>query len=140
MKTLQTDRGQALTEFALVLPVLLLILLALFDFGRAIYAFNAVSNSAREGARVAIVDQSQASGVYIAAREAAAQGTALGLNPADPSQVAVTFPDPLGACLGCTARVRVTYRFNAITPVIGAIIGPISMSSTTDIPIERTNP
>jgi Flp pilus assembly protein TadG len=140
MKNLLTGRGQALTEFALVLPVLLLVLLGLLDFGRAVYAFNAVSNSAREGARVAIVDQSQVGGVYAAAREAAAQATALGLDPANTSQVTVSFPDPLGACLGCTARVKVTYQFNAITPIVGSIIGPISVSSTTDIPIERTNP
>ena len=53
-------RGQALVEMAIVLPVLLIILLGIFDFGRAIYAFNTISNSAREAARLAIVDQNTA--------------------------------------------------------------------------------
>src|SRR6187551_3611775 len=51
------DRGQALMEFALVIPVFLLILVALFDLGRAVFAYNTLTNAAREGARIAIVNQ-----------------------------------------------------------------------------------
>jgi len=131
-------RGQSLVEFALILPVLLIMLFGVFDFGRASYAFNAVSNAAREGARVAIVDQSQTGGIYKAAQEAADQGTALDLDPADPNQVSVTFPDPFGTCVGCRAVVRVQYEFTAITPIIGSVIGPITVGTTTEIPIERT--
>src|ERR671912_110155 len=43
------DRGQALVEFALVLPLFLL--------GRAVFAYNTLTNAAREGARLAIVNQ-----------------------------------------------------------------------------------
>ena len=50
-------RGQALVEFALVLPVLLVILLGTVDAGRLIFAYNSVSNAAREGGRTAIVNQ-----------------------------------------------------------------------------------
>ena len=46
-----------MVEFALVLPVLILLLVGIFDFGRAVYAFNTVNNAAREGVRLAIVDQ-----------------------------------------------------------------------------------
>lgn len=48
-------RGQALVEFALVLIPFLLILMAIFDFGRAIYVYNGVSQAAREVARTASV-------------------------------------------------------------------------------------
>ena len=48
-------RGQALVEFALVLPLFVLLLLAIFDFGRVIWARNVLENAAREGARQAIV-------------------------------------------------------------------------------------
>lgn len=123
-----------------MLPVLLLLMLALFDFGRAIYAFNTVSNAAREGARLAIVDQSQVGGVYVAAQEAADQATALGLDASDPSQIQVAFPDTFGTCIGCRARVTVTYQFTAITPIIGSLIGQIPLASTTEIPVERTHP
>lgn len=140
------SRGQSLVEMALVLPVLLLLLMGLFDFGRAIFAYNSVSNAAREGARLAIVDQTLASGTYLAATEAANQATALGLDPTDVNDVRVRFlmPDLATTCatrgIGCIAEVRVQYEFRAITPIIGAIIGPLTVGATTQIPIERTQP
>jgi Flp pilus assembly protein TadG len=143
-RAVSRERGQSLVEFALIAPLLVLLLLAIFDFGRAIYAYNTISNAAREGARIAIVDQGPASGVSLAAKEAANQATALGLNPADPTQVQVSYfvPDLSVACpthaVNCVAEVRVQYQFRAVTPVIGNIIGPINLSTTTQIPIERT--
>lgn len=139
----QRSLGQGLVELALVLPVLLLIFMGIVDFGRAIYAYNSVSNAAREGARVGIVDQrTGAGGAYNAAIEAANQATALGLSPTDAAQVLVTFPDPNGNCptvsAGCPISVRVQYRFSAITPIIGRIIGPLTVGSTTELPVERT--
>ncbi len=119
--------GQSLVEVALVLPILLIILLGIFDFGRAVFAYNAVSNSAREAVRVAIVNQSPAT------VEAEGKEAALGL---DPSTVAVssTFTCDL---IGCAASVTVTHQWQAITPIIGSLIGPIELESTTDMPIER---
>lgn len=49
------ERGQALVEFALVLPLFMLLLLAVFDFGRVVWVNNMVQNAAREAARYAIV-------------------------------------------------------------------------------------
>lgn len=54
------ERGQGLAEFALVIPIFLLLLIAAFDLGRAVFAYNSVTNAAREGARLAIVNQSVA--------------------------------------------------------------------------------
>ncbi len=63
MKTLSTlktrsskERGQAMVEFALVLPIIILIVVGVVDLGRAIYAYSVISNAAREGARYASVD------------------------------------------------------------------------------------
>ena len=47
--------GQALVEFSLALIPFLLLLMAVFDFGRAIYIYNGVSQAAREVARAASV-------------------------------------------------------------------------------------
>jgi Flp pilus assembly protein TadG len=55
----QAPRGQALVEFALALIPFLLLLLAIFDFGRAIYIYNGVSQAAREVARTASVKPNQ---------------------------------------------------------------------------------
>lgn len=135
--------GQTLSEFALVIPIVLLALLGLFDLGRAIYAYTTIANAAREGARVLIVDQGQASGVYVAQSEAAGTAFALGVAAAD---VMIDFrsPDLSGSCparsIGCIAEVTVPYSYTAITPVIGQLVGAIQMESTVRIPIERTNP
>jgi hypothetical protein len=48
------QRSQALIEFALVSPVLLLLLFGIVDIGRAVFYFDTVSHAAREGARVAV--------------------------------------------------------------------------------------
>jgi Flp pilus assembly protein TadG len=49
------ERGQALVEFALVLPLFLLMLFAMVDIGRVIWANDNLANAAREGARWASV-------------------------------------------------------------------------------------
>jgi len=136
------QRGQSLVEMALLLPVFVLIMMALFDFGRAIYAYNTVSNAARDGARLAIVDQRTSGPTYLAAIEAANQATGLGLDPNDTNEVLVQFPDPLLNCsdpgIGCPVSVTVRYSFAPITPIVGSILGPFEVSSTTELPIEST--
>ncbi|TAK02453.1 MAG: pilus assembly protein [Chloroflexota bacterium] len=47
--------GQALTEFALVIPIFLLVLYGIIEFGRYVYTVQVLNNAAREGARYAIV-------------------------------------------------------------------------------------
>jgi hypothetical protein len=55
VRRLSQGSGQALTEFALVIPLFLTALLAVFDVGHVIWAQNVVNSAAREGARYAIV-------------------------------------------------------------------------------------
>jgi hypothetical protein len=49
-------RGQGLVEFALVLPIFVLVLFGIFDVGRAVYVNSTLSQAAREGARLAAVE------------------------------------------------------------------------------------
>lgn len=49
------DRGQSLVEFALVLPIFLLVITGLFDLARAVWQENTLAFAAREGTRYAIV-------------------------------------------------------------------------------------
>jgi len=51
----QGERGQTLVEFALVFPLLMLMLLGVVELGRGIYYYNSLSNLAREGARSGVV-------------------------------------------------------------------------------------
>jgi Flp pilus assembly protein TadG len=151
--------GQGLVEFAVVLPVILLLFLGIFDFGRAVFAFNTVANAAREGARVAAVDQVLTSPDCIESMPvedpanphwsikecAVAAAQALGVPT---SAVSVSYAPPAGSTVtcaptlhvGCIASVTVQYTWSAITPVIGGLIGPITVSSTSQMPIQRVFP
>ena len=135
------SRGQALVEFALVFPVLLLILMGLFDFGRAIVAYNTISEAARNGARVSIVNQTPADICAVAA------GRAVGLGlpttcAANPAAVGIYVSASTGGssctAINCVQSVKATYQFRAITPIIGAFIGPITLSATSSVPVEST--
>lgn len=147
-------RGQALVEFALVFPLLLLMVFGIIDAGRLIYTYNTVANSARNGARVAIVNQSTLGTDTCDTTMATAypkgcalsSGIALGLTAGD---VSVNYRDPTDdtkdcsvLSIGCIAIVKVTGQFQPLTPVIGQLIGPVSLTSTAKIPVERvcTNP
>ena len=130
-------RGQSLVEFALILPIFVLMLVGIFDFGRAIYAFNTISQAAREGARLAIVDQT----ISHIQDEASESSVSLGIDPAD---VIVDFrdretPDDAGFLRrrrrrrrqqrpvhpACMAVVTVPYEYEAVTPFLGALLGTI---------------
>ena len=131
-------RGQALVEFALVIPIVVLLLISLFDLGRAVYAYTTITNAARDGARLAIVQQA---GVE---NEAADQAVGLGVDPATDVDVAYRTPDLTGTCaavsIGCVAEVTVNYDFSAVTPLIGNLVGPITMASTSRLPVEAVDP
>jgi Flp pilus assembly protein TadG len=50
-----TEKGQALLETAVILPIVLLVSVAIFEFGRAYQTWEVVTNAAREGARIAVL-------------------------------------------------------------------------------------
>lgn len=146
-------RGQSLAEFALVLPIFLLIVIGIFDLGRAVFSNTTLTNAAREGARLAIVNQNVAS---IRARTAN-QAVSLGLTSADvvvhyyldDGSIPVTdnpLPSDDAGCsvmpipLDCVVVVRASYHWSAITPVIGSLVGPKTLTATAVQPIEFSCP
>jgi len=133
-------RGQTLVEFALILPIFVLLLVGILDFGRAVYGNNTIQNAAREAVRVAIVDQN----VTVIEAEAIQHAVALGIDAAD---VDVNFLDPdytTGDCtvtpdIGCIVEVEVRYAYTAATPLLGNIVGTINMAGSSRQPIESQN-
>lgn len=168
----QQTRGQALVEFALILPILVLLLVGIFDFGRAIYAFNTVNNAANEALRLAVVDQNcnaigqmgrqhassldvswtydgsltpgaacyaNVEDIHIQFLEASYTGDDSASpqdfdDSCDPGQPA---GPTTGTRLGCIAEVTVTYQYTAATPIIGNLIGTLTLHGTARQPIER---
>lgn len=105
------ERGDGLVEFALILPVLMLVLMGILDLGRAVYAYNVVANSAREGARYGIASPSDTVGMINVARS-----SAVGL---DPNRITVTIDNPTSD----TLRVAVSYDFHLVTPLVAQVLG-----------------
>ena len=119
------DRGAAAVEFALVFPLLLLIVFGIIDFGRALNAQITLTQAAREGARLDAVGDANV--------VTATQQAATGLSPVS---VTVTTCPP-GVAPDSDAVVRVSYRFSFITP-IGAVAGLIGNPGGLGSPLTLT--
>jgi Flp pilus assembly protein TadG len=136
--------GQALVEFALVIPWFLLMFFGLVDAGRLIYTYNTLANAARSAARVAIVNQSTSgtqtcdtTSTAYPAGCAISSATALALSKVDVSYQSASGGPCSTLAIGCVAVVTVTGSFVPITPIIGSIIGTITLQSTSSVPVER---
>lgn len=55
MRLRRRTRGQAMVEFALIFPLILLVILMFIEVGRVVYGYSALNHAVREGARFAIV-------------------------------------------------------------------------------------
>jgi Flp pilus assembly protein TadG len=121
------DRGAAAVEFALLLPVVLLLLFGIVDFGLALNAQITITQAAREGARL------QALGVAVvptATVVARTQAAATGLLPVPTVNTGTVCP--VGAAASVDAVVTVTYTYTYLTPVaaIGKMFGSNSITPT----------
>lgn len=127
----QSQRGAVAVEFAIVLPVLLLLILAIVEFGRAYNVQLTLTAAAREGVRVMAItnDQTQAKD---AARAAAASvgpipASDITISPGDcKSPAASPSPSPSPSAGSTSAQVTLTipYKLASLT----GIAGPFAMS------------
>jgi Flp pilus assembly protein TadG len=130
------QRGQALTEFALVIPLLFLMVVAILDVGRVVYINNALAEGAREGARWGAVQgrASTPTGLSSVADEVRGRMAAV---PA-PS-VTVTCERLITSTTECSTgdilSVQVDTSVSPMTPIIGEFIGPFSLSTTAKMTI-----
>ena len=126
------ERGAAAVEFALILPVLVLILFGIIEFGLLLYDKQVITNASREGARAGIVQA--------ATRPDSAAITSVVTNYA--SNYLVTFADgtvnpsvtlPMGACVsfGTSLKVSVTYQYTFLVLKNLGFTGPLLTANTT---------
>lgn len=124
------NKGQSLVETALMLPVVLLLLTGIIDFGMMFNNYLIVSNASREGARAAAIGSTD---VQI---DNVVDNAAVSL---DSSNLTVTI-DPTqaeGRKSGDTVTVTVRYRHSMMTPIIAAIFpGPVDLDSSTSMRCE----
>ena len=135
------SRGQSVVEFALVLPVLLLLMLIAIDFGRIYLGWVNLQQMARIAANEA-ADHASAWGSpgdpaeRTRYQQFIANDTAqLNCDPQDP------IPDPIiagGTALGAQVTVGISCEFHIITPIISNILGDtVLVSAETTFPIKE---
>lgn len=104
------ENGQTLVEFALIIPLILLIVLGLFDLARAVWQENTLAYAAREGTRYAIVHGSASSApVYPGNAQPVIDTVKKGAIGVTNITVTVNWPDTVGgsACYDRNCRVSV---------------------------------
>jgi len=129
------EKGQALVEFTLLIPIFLLLLFAIVDFGMGFHAWITVTNSAREGARLGAVSAAQTD-----IMDRVYQTADL---PNESTQMTVTVTNAQGQP-GESVVVKVDYDYDLITPLAGIVsfisgnvIGPtLTFSSTAEMRLE----
>jgi Flp pilus assembly protein TadG len=114
MKRSWRDRGAAAVEFALVMPVLLILVLGIVEFGRAYNVQTTVSAAAREGVRTMALQNSES-----AARTATKTAAAPAVTLTD-GQISVSAACPAaGTNPSALVTVTVTFPFTFITDFFG---------------------
>jgi Flp pilus assembly protein TadG len=132
---LRSERGTAIIETALTLPLLLLVCIAIFEFGRAYQTWEVLTNAAREGARLAVLPTAVPGAVDARVREYLTVG---GLS-ADPSVLVAVNPATVSMGAAGTAsasQVVVTYPFSFI--VLQPVAQLVVKGSLAGAPITLT--
>jgi Flp pilus assembly protein TadG len=135
-------RGAVAVEFALIFPILVLLVLGIIEFGAGFHAWDATQNAAREGARLGAVDASPSD---IAKR---VRGTTSFLNQSD-LKVTIECQRKSGPFFTCSSdpaqwvegdivRVAVEYHYDYLTPLPRFVgMGPdIRMRSVSEARFE----
>lgn len=116
-----SEAGQSVVEFALVLPILLLVLLGIIDFGRVLSTGYVVSHAARDAARYASVGASDPTISQVVASETSSV----------PGNVTWAVSPPNGAVSGQAIEVTVSAPVQIFDPVLAAILGTVYTSTAS---------
>jgi len=129
LKILNNQKGQALVEFALVFPILLLLVMGILQFGMMLNSYLSIENASREGARAGIVGSS----------DSEIRNTIISTSPSlDPNKLTVTItPAEANRKSGNTLTVKVTYNYNLTVPIISSLFNNVvPLNGQTSMRIE----
>jgi hypothetical protein len=127
MKIKRREYGQDLIEYAIIFPLLFLILVGIFDLGRVVYYYSSLTNAAREGARWGIIHPDDTSNI-----SAIICNYSVGLDLGCPNPpLTIDWIDRDGNSLAMNSdnlskvrdiRIKVTYQFKPVTPLIASLL------------------
>jgi len=131
---LKSERGAELIEFALIFPLLLLLILGMIDFGFLFQRYEVLTNATREGARIAVLPSYTDGDVKSRICAYLTSGGVPTTGCPNPSWITVT-TEPLAVPTGpalSVKRVNVAYAHNFmfIGPIIGLMGGSWTNAKT----------
>lgn len=138
-----TARGQAMVEFALVLPLLALLLVMAIDFGRVFFGWVALHNASRIAADFA-ASHTEAWAANEDRYRLLVRGDLEAINcfPPDGSWDDADIPDPdypSGTTSGSPTVVSLECEFDLITPLASSILGgPVRLAAESSFPVHKT--
>ena len=129
MKRFRSEKGTALLEAAITLPLVLLVCVGIFEFGRAYQTWQVLTNAAREGARAAIITGTTDADITTRVRNYM-QGGQL----PNYASAAVTITHNVALTGSDTAtQVQIDYPFQFI--VLNPVVRLVTPGSTTGTPV-----
>jgi Flp pilus assembly protein TadG len=143
-KLLRSESGVAVTEFALVLPILAVLLFGMIEFGRAINYWIDATHLANETARWAVVNQNPGSALspsqtlqqYVQSQATTNELRAGGTGSV-PVGIAVTICFPSGAAVGEPVRAQASVTYHWLPLISGRTgIGTTTITGRADMRLE----
>jgi Flp pilus assembly protein TadG len=129
--------GQNMIEFALVIPLLLLLIFGLFDLGRALFYYSSLANAVREGTRAGVVMPADTNGELTSAVQAKVLEYAFGLTT---TTVPLTAEDivviiTMAGDAKETLQITGNFCFVPVTPGVAALVGNACPGGGQGIPL-----
>lgn len=125
--------GAAAVEFALIFPLLMLIVFGVIEFGTALYDKAVITNASREAARAGVILRTPA--MTSAQIKQVATNYCQNKLVAYGASASCTYPGTVTACAttGSQLTVQVAYTFNGLLlgPLIRPFTGPLSINAST---------
>jgi len=141
---MRSERGAELIEFALVFPILLLLVLGMVDFGFLFQRYEVLTNAAREGARLYVLPGYDANDTKSRVCNFVQNGgvpiTGSCPNPTNPviTPTDVTITLSGGATVAARrVTVRYTNSYLFVGPIIGLFGGSLSTTPITTVAVMR---
>jgi Flp pilus assembly protein TadG len=118
-RLIKNQRGAALLETAITLPLILLVAVAIFEFGRAYQTWQVLTNAAREGARIAVISGTTDQQVTDAVRSYMTSGR---LTSAASAGVNINRNTPMGANTASSITINYPFSFIVLNPVARLVV------------------
>jgi len=128
MNYLKNQKGQALVEFAIILPLLLLLVMGIFQFGMMINSYLTIQNITREGARAAIVGSMDSEIIHRMKQ----------ISPTlNHNQLSIDITPSQGIRRsGESLTVKVSYRYPMTVPIISNLFSEVTLNAKTSMRVE----